>query len=143
MRGTNHPNRPENPNHAIPFAAQDFRRIAQHLDARSTGDCVQHYYRVQKADEFAAVRRKQQLKKRRQQSEVNRSITYLGMAGLAGGVKRGAELGVPGGCPCGPAPYRGPCMRRGASSACADPEAPRDSRGPGLLCRPAAAGRVC
>jgi hypothetical protein len=54
---------------------------------------VRHYYLVQKADEFAAVRRKQQLKKRRQQSEVNRSVTYLGMAGLAGGIKRGAELG--------------------------------------------------
>lgn len=38
-----------------------------------------HFYRVQKLDEFAAVRRKQQLKKRRQQSEYNRQTTYLGM----------------------------------------------------------------
>ena len=75
--------------------AQDFRRIAMHLEGRSTGECVQHYYRVQKLDEFAAVRRKQQLKKRRQQSEVNRSVTYLGIGSLSG-AKRGADMGLPG-----------------------------------------------
>lgn len=74
---------------AVLTAAQDFRRIAMHLDARTTGDCVVHYYRIQKLDEFAAVRRKQQLKKRRQQSEVNRSITYLGIGGAAAAAKRG------------------------------------------------------
>lgn len=62
-----------------------------YLDGRTTGDCVMHYYRVQKLDEFAAVRRKQQLKKRRQQSEVNRSITYLG---IGAGAKRGDPLGA-------------------------------------------------
>lgn len=76
-------------NIAVLTAAQDFRRIAMHLDARTTGDCVVHYYRIQKLDEFAAVRRKQQLKKRRQQSEVNRSITYLGIGGAAAAAKRG------------------------------------------------------
>jgi hypothetical protein len=77
--------------------AQDFRRIAMHLENRTTGDCVAHYYRIQKLDEFAAVRRKQQLKKRRQQSEVNRSITYLGIASVTG-VKRGDHpLAHPGG----------------------------------------------
>ncbi len=49
-----------------PFCGvQDFVRIAQHLDRRTPGDCVQFYYRTQKLDEFAAVRRKLQLKKRR------------------------------------------------------------------------------
>ena len=68
-----------------------------HLESRTTGDCVAHYYRIQKLDEFAAVRRKQQLKKRRQQSEVNRSITYLGIASVTG-VKRGDHpLAQPGG----------------------------------------------
>ena len=69
-----------------------------HLEGRTTGACVQHYYRVQKLDEFAAVRRKQQLKKRRQQSEVNRSVTsYLGIASLPG-AKRAADMAMPGLC---------------------------------------------
>ena len=42
---------------------QDFHMIASFLDHRSTQDCVQFYYKTQKLDEFAAVRRKQQLKK--------------------------------------------------------------------------------
>lgn len=63
-------------------AGQDFRKIATFLPNRDTGDCVMHFYRVQKLDEFASVRRKQQLKKRRQQSEFNRQTTYLGMGVL-------------------------------------------------------------
>ena len=47
---------------------QDFVRIAAHLDRRSPGDCVQFYYRSQKLDAFAAVRRKLQLRKRRMQA---------------------------------------------------------------------------
>jgi hypothetical protein len=58
---------------------QDFRKISGFLPHRTTWECVQHFYRIQKLDEFAAVRRKQQLKKRRQQSEFNRSTTYMGM----------------------------------------------------------------
>lgn len=46
---------------------QDFARIAAHLDRRTPGDCVQFYYRTQKLDEFAALRRKLQLRKRRMQ----------------------------------------------------------------------------
>jgi hypothetical protein len=47
---------------------QDFVRIAAHLDRRTPGDCVQFYYRSQKLDAFAAVRRKLQLRKRRMQA---------------------------------------------------------------------------
>ena len=67
---------------------QDFRRIAQFLDGRTTGDCVVYYYRTQKLDEFAAVRRKMQLKKRRMQSENNRAVSYMGIP-MAGAGKRG------------------------------------------------------
>ena len=67
---------------------QDFRRIAQFLDGRTTGDCVVYYYRTQKLDEFAAVRRKMQLKKRRMQSENNRAISYMGIS-MSGAGKRG------------------------------------------------------
>ena len=42
-------------------------KISQFLERRTPGDCVQFYYRTQKLDEFAAVRRKMQLKKRRMQ----------------------------------------------------------------------------
>lgn len=47
-----------------------------------------YYYRTQKLDGFAAVRRKMQLKKRRMQSENNRAISYMGIP-MAGGGKRG------------------------------------------------------
>lgn len=60
-------------------ALQEFHRIAAHLDRRSTADCVTFYYRIQKEDEFAVVRRKMQLKKRRQQSEYNRAYSFMGM----------------------------------------------------------------
>ncbi|BDA48420.1 probable nuclear receptor corepressor 1 at N-terminal half [Coccomyxa sp. Obi] len=98
---------------------KDFRRIAMYLDGRTTGDCVMHYYRVQKLDEFAAVRRKQQLKKRRQQSEVNRSITYLGIGSAA---KRGDPL----------AAHHAGYGRLSAAAVSAQAEqlAPRGSRGP-------------
>lgn len=81
-------------------AMQDFRRIAQFLDGRTTGDCVVHYYRTQKLDEFAAVRRKMQLKKRRMQSENNRAVSYMGVP-MAGAAKRGelAAIANPGGFP--------------------------------------------
>jgi hypothetical protein len=50
---------------------------------RSVGDCVRFYYRNQKLDEFAAVRRKQQLKKRRLQTQEKSSRQYLGGRGAA------------------------------------------------------------
>ena len=40
---------------------QEFNRISQYLDRRSTRDCVVFYYRIQKQDEFAVVRRKMQV----------------------------------------------------------------------------------
>ena len=73
----------------VAHGLQDFRKIATFLEHRTTAECIVFYYKTQKLDEFAAVRRKQQLKKRRAQSEVNRSITYLGVAALAA-AKRGA-----------------------------------------------------
>lgn len=63
--------------HAACPGMQDFRKIATHLRGRSTGDCIKYYYRNQKLDEFAAVRRKQQLKKRRMQSS-EKGRQYMG-----------------------------------------------------------------
>lgn len=67
------------------------------MEGRTTGDCVVHYYRMQKLDEFAAVRRKMQLKKRRMQSENNRAVSYMGVP-MAGAAKRGelAAIANPG-----------------------------------------------
>eukprot|EP00210_Caulerpa_lentillifera_P004129 g3937.t1 len=51
---------------------KDFYKIAQFLPYRTTGDCVEFFYSNKKLDEFGNVRRKQQLKKRRLQSESNK-----------------------------------------------------------------------
>ena len=40
---------------------QEFHKIAGALDRRSTRDCIEFYYRIQKQDEFAVVRRKIQV----------------------------------------------------------------------------------
>ena len=45
---------------------KDFSRIATHLAARSTADCVVYYYRTQKVDDGFGGKRKAALKKRRQ-----------------------------------------------------------------------------
>jgi hypothetical protein len=45
---------------------KDFARIATHLAARSTADCVVYYYRTQKVDDGFGGKRKAALKKRRQ-----------------------------------------------------------------------------
>jgi hypothetical protein len=45
---------------------KDFARIATHLAARSTADCVVYYYRAQKVDDGFGGKRKAALKKRRQ-----------------------------------------------------------------------------
>jgi hypothetical protein len=47
---------------------QEFRIIAQSLERRTASDCVQFFYQTQKLDEFAVVRRKMTLKKRRMQA---------------------------------------------------------------------------
>lgn len=51
---------------------KDFHQISKFLPYRTTGDCVQFFYTNKKLDEFGNVRRKQQLKKRRLQSESNK-----------------------------------------------------------------------
>ena len=71
-----------NPHHTS-ADLQDFRKISSHLRDRSVGDCVRFYYRNQKLDEFAALRRKQQLKKRRLQTQEKSSRQYLGARGGA------------------------------------------------------------
>ena len=58
---------------------QDFGKLATFLPRRSTRDCIAFYYRTQKEDEWSGVKRKLKLKKRRLQSEYNR--TYLGFGG--------------------------------------------------------------
>lgn len=65
------------PDHRLSSAAQaqDFGKIAGFLDTKTQGDCVVFFYKNQKLDEFAAVRRKQQLKKRR--DEVDRKRIQL------------------------------------------------------------------
>ena len=49
---------------------KDFARIATHLAARSTADCVVYYYRTQKVDDGFGGKRKAALKKRRQYAAV-------------------------------------------------------------------------
>lgn len=51
---------------------KDFRKIASFLPGRTSQDCVRFYYQNQKSEEFAHVRRKQQLKKRRLYSEAKK-----------------------------------------------------------------------
>ena len=72
---------------------QDFHAISSFLEHRTTEDCVQFYYKIQKSDDFAIVRRKQQLKKRRAQSENNKQFSYMGMGmGSAPLASRGIYL---------------------------------------------------
>lgn len=56
---------------------QDFHKISTFLTHRSPTDCIRFYYKHQKLDEFAAVRRKQQLKKRRLQTDLNKRNNYM------------------------------------------------------------------
>ena len=75
-RGTAHLN-PTPPPYTPPLFQfpKDFRKISAFLPGKSTGDCVGFFYKHQKLDEFAVVRRKQQLKKRRLQADARRQ-TY-------------------------------------------------------------------
>jgi hypothetical protein len=57
-----------------PAHLQDFASIAQHLPGRTVAECVVFFYKHQKLEEFSAVRRKQQLKKRRQNAEQKRHM---------------------------------------------------------------------
>jgi hypothetical protein len=51
---------------------KNFRAISSYLPHRTPAECVVFFYKHQKLDEFANVRRKQQLKKRRQTAETKR-----------------------------------------------------------------------
>lgn len=53
---------------------KDFATIASYLPHRSVADCVVFFYKNQKLDEFANVRRKQQLKKRRLQAQTKTGL---------------------------------------------------------------------
>jgi len=51
---------------------KDFTKIASFLEHRSTADCLVFYYKNQKSEEFAAIRRKHQMKKRRLYTEAKK-----------------------------------------------------------------------
>lgn len=75
---------------------KDFRKIASFLPGRTSQDCVMFYYRNQKSEEFAHVRRKQQLKKRRLYSEAKKlSGTYMDVTANTGKVKVPGEKQPP------------------------------------------------
>ena len=52
---------------------KNFSKIASHLEYKTTADCVEFYYRNQKSEDFEKIRRRQQLKKRRDYSRVGGS----------------------------------------------------------------------
>lgn len=54
---------------------KNFSKIASHLEYKTTADCVEFYYRNQKSEDFEKIRRRQQLKKRRDYSRA--SASYL------------------------------------------------------------------
>eukprot|EP00850_Spirogloea_muscicola_P016549 SM000135S26993 [mRNA] locus=s135:153893:158121:+ [translate_table: standard] len=53
---------------------KNFARIAAFLEHKTVADCVEFYYRNQKSEEFERIRRRQQLKKRR---DFSRGASYL------------------------------------------------------------------
>ncbi|RMZ52420.1 hypothetical protein APUTEX25_000695 [Auxenochlorella protothecoides] len=83
---------------------KDFARIAATcLPGRRVTEVVALYYSLQRTDVFAATRRKYQLRKRREQTEVNlraRAATFMGMGvGGEGAAKRGADRAAGGPAP--------------------------------------------
>ena len=55
---------------------KNFRRIAQHLDRRDTGDCVVYYYKYQKTDDGFRGRRRAAMKKRRAYADAKRALAF-------------------------------------------------------------------
>ena len=55
---------------------KNFRRIAEHLEGRDTGDCVMYYYKFQKTDEGFRGRRRAAAKKRRAYAEAQRQRAF-------------------------------------------------------------------
>ena len=51
---------------------KNFRRIAEHLEGRDTGDCVMYYYKFQKTDEGFRGRRRAAMKKKRAFADAQR-----------------------------------------------------------------------
>uniref|UniRef100_A0A7I4ACZ6 Uncharacterized protein n=1 Tax=Physcomitrium patens TaxID=3218 RepID=A0A7I4ACZ6_PHYPA len=58
---------------------KNFSKIASHLELKTTADCVEFYYRNQKSEDFERIRRRQQLKKRRDYSRVGGSFLSTGL----------------------------------------------------------------
>lgn len=58
---------------------KNFSKISGHLDYKTTGDCVEFYYRNQKSEDFEKIRRRQQLKKRRDYSRASASYLATGL----------------------------------------------------------------
>ena len=58
---------------------KNFSKIASHLEYKTTADCVEFYYRNQKSEDFEKIRRRQQLKKRRDYSRASASYLATGL----------------------------------------------------------------
>jgi hypothetical protein len=58
---------------------KNFSKISSHLEYKTTADCVEFYYRNQKSEDFEKIRRRQQLKKRRDYSRVGGSYLATGL----------------------------------------------------------------
>ncbi|XP_024373743.1 uncharacterized protein [Physcomitrium patens] len=58
---------------------KNFSKIASHLEYKTTADCVEFYYRNQKSEDFEKIRRRQQLKKRRDYSRLGGSFLSTGL----------------------------------------------------------------
>ncbi len=54
---------------------KNFSKIAVHLEHKTTADCVEFYYRNHKSEDFEKIRRRHQLKKRRDYTQA--SASYL------------------------------------------------------------------
>jgi nuclear receptor co-repressor 1 len=54
---------------------KNFSKIAGHLEHKTTADCVEFYYRNHKSEDFEKIRRRHQLKKRRDYTQA--SASYL------------------------------------------------------------------
>lgn len=55
---------------------KNFRRIAQHLERRDTGDCVMYYYKFQKTDDGFRGRRRAAAKKKRAYADAKRALAF-------------------------------------------------------------------
>ena len=72
---------------------KDFAAIAEGLRNRSEADCVVFFYKNQKSGEFAALRRRQMLRKQMSQRQAQAQLALQAGEGGAGGAGAGAGAG--------------------------------------------------